>query len=477
VSTFQVKEFRPIELDKGKSKVFRFQLQVPGSNSADAFLCTRLFVSQGTKLPFNTVGLKDLFCIIRSAQGFSVASSLDDLHMAQNSVTAASTGTELEPNNSCQTAQDVGAVSLPYVLDGNLDSSAGPDIDFYRLSGTAGALLAIDHEGQSTGKGTLSDPYLGVFDSNCNLIAVNDDSGSTNSHVEITVPSDGVLVLGATFCCDSSFSGGGEGSYQLTVAPVQLIGSIAGRITDGFNGAPLRGDVDPFAYVSLLQCDEFGCRNINSQPADSEGRFLFTSHFNGTPLRPGNYKIVVSAYRFLTRETELFAVGNAENYDLGDFALTPHPVRFSDIQPCAIPAEGGVCNYSLRITNTQSTRLLGKAWSMVNGFGTGSLASLTTFQTELERDVRLNAGQSTTLRFQFRVPSSVTNGALICAVVYVGENPNALLQPLGLEPIFCLNKGQGGFTLLSGAEAQAAAQQAQMQMQEWTLPDPFTSRK
>jgi hypothetical protein len=321
----------------------------------------------------------------------------------------------------------------------------------------------------------LGDPFLWFFDSNCNLISFNDDFNSLNSHLEVSIPEDGIFILGATACCDSDFVGGGNGSYQLTVAPVQVIGSISGRVRDAISGTPLRGDVEPFAFVRLLQCNDFGCFDVNSQAADSAGRFRFESDVNGAPLRTGNYMIVASANQYQVGQTEPFAVGEAEHYDVGNFALSSFPVLFSDIQPCSIPSEGGVCEFSVKITNGLPTRLSGKAWSMVSASGTGSFAGLTAFQTDTAREVRLNPGRNTTLRFRFRVRGSVADGANICALVYVGQNPNAFFNPVGLNLVFCLTKGSGGFTLMSPQEAQAASQQ--MQVQELTRPDTQVEKK
>jgi hypothetical protein len=77
--------------------------------------------------------------------------------------------------------------------------------------------VSVDLEGQSTGQGTLVDPFLGAFDSGCALIAVNDDWGGLNSRLVLTIPADGILVLGVTRCCDGDFNQGGEGSYRITV--------------------------------------------------------------------------------------------------------------------------------------------------------------------------------------------------------------------------------------------------------------------
>ncbi|HET9384266.1 MAG TPA: PKD domain-containing protein [Gemmatimonadales bacterium] len=130
-------------------------------------------------------------------------------------------GPDAEPNNTCFTAQNFATLELPFTLNGSLDGSplpGGGDVDFVRFTGTPGTTLRVDLEGQSTGQGTLSDPFLGWFDSGCNLLAINDDNGSTlNSRLLVTIPSDGVFILAVTRCCDFSFDQGGAGTYQLNI--------------------------------------------------------------------------------------------------------------------------------------------------------------------------------------------------------------------------------------------------------------------
>ena len=134
-----------------------------------------------------------------------------------------------EPNNSCENAQNFGQVELPFIVEGNLDEN---DVDFYRFQAPGGvAFIQVDLEGQAIENGTpISDPLLGFFDSDCNLIAYNDDYLSLNSRLIIEVPSDGVLILAATLCGDFSFTGnhGGQGTYQMTLSRFAAIGSISG---------------------------------------------------------------------------------------------------------------------------------------------------------------------------------------------------------------------------------------------------------
>src|SRR5262245_55563428 len=146
---------------------------------------------------------------------------VDPSHIA---LQASVQGPDVEPNSTCPTAQNFGAIALPFTLEGSLDGSTVPgggDVDFVRFTGTPNTSVRVDLEGQATGKGTLGDPFLGLFDSGCNLIAINDDNGSTlNSRLTVTIPSDGVFIMAVSRCCDFSFDQGGSGTYQLTIQEI-----------------------------------------------------------------------------------------------------------------------------------------------------------------------------------------------------------------------------------------------------------------
>lgn len=135
-----------------------------------------------------------------------------------------SEGTEAEPNNTCSTAQDFGAVTFPFTLTGSLatdpQDTVPPfgDLDFIRITGNPNTVATLDLEGQDTGQGTLSDPVLGVFTSGCIQLAVDDDGGvGLNSRLVITIPADGILVVGVTRFPDFGFTEGGIGTYLLTI--------------------------------------------------------------------------------------------------------------------------------------------------------------------------------------------------------------------------------------------------------------------
>ena len=366
---------------------------------------------------------------------------------------------DLEPNSTCSTAQNLGQLTATVTINGSIDSIlAVSDVDFYRLTGTPGQRIIIDLEGQSTGGGTLADPFLGAFNSFCNLIAINDDNGvSLNARLQMTIPFDGIIILAATSCCDSGFSVGGSGlgSYTLTVVPVPIAGSISGRIVDAVDGTPLSGTAPPFAFVQLNRCSSFGCFEfVNSQSADSAGRFRFDRDFSGAPLLVGTYQVTASAEQYQQGRTAQFNVGQGEDRDIGNLALSSFPVRFSEIRPCgALPREGGDCVYSVRVTNGLATSLSADAWSLVESFNIGSFSGFTRFQTQNPQNVSIGSGKSKVVEFRFHVPSTVTNGAFICTSVFVGAGRDPFFDIVGQRSTFCITKGNTGFSVLPEKES------------------------
>jgi hypothetical protein len=154
---------------------------------------------------------------------------------------ASAQGIDIEPNSACQTPQGLGLITLPFTLNGNLESAPGrPDVDFFGFRANPGARLIVDLEGRATNRGTLSDPFLGAFDSTCTRIEVDDDGGEgLNSRLAFQVPDDGIVILGVTVCCDDQFVGRESGgTYVLTISPA---GRIRGTIVDGL-GNPLSPD-------------------------------------------------------------------------------------------------------------------------------------------------------------------------------------------------------------------------------------------
>jgi 5-hydroxyisourate hydrolase-like protein (transthyretin family) len=364
---------------------------------------------------------------------------------------------DVEPNDTCPAAQDLGAVSLPFNSTGAIVTTA--DVDFYKIAAQPNSLIQIDMTRDAPGL----DPLLGVFSSGCQLLANAAFSGpELNARVRITVPSDGVLVIAAASYPDFSFSGGGfgAGSYQLAVIRVPTIESISGRVVESLSGTPLRGDAPPSASVELLRCDTSNiCSFVAAQHTDSNGSFRFERNFSGEPFEAGNYQLRAQAIEYQPGSSDVFAVAENQDFDFGDLALDPFPIRFSEIRPCGdLPPEGGTCRFSVRINNRSLQPLSGRVWNIIDSFGIGSFIDLTRYQVG-SRLINVAPLQSTVVRFNFQVPDTVTDGVNVCVTTFVGQGDQPFFNTIGkIEPLFCIRKGftGGPLTVLSAEESKEA---------------------
>ncbi len=381
---------------------------------------------------------------------------------------ASAQGRDTEPNNGCMTAQIINwddPGSLYYTVVGSLDTPPyAPDVDFFRFAGTpviSGTLIRIDLEGQPTGKGTLSDSLLGVFDSDCYPIKMDDDAGEGyNSMLTFTLPWNGVFVVAATSYGDNNFSGRGSfpGSYTLTVKVIEGT-SISGRVIDAITRAPLLGDQPPHTGVELLKCYDSYCNQISWQNTDKYGQFRFDRDWGGTPLPSGIYQVVAHAEQYGDNRTDRLDIGEGENRNLGDIPLQPVPVQLSELKPCVdLPPEGGLCRYKVKVTNRLSVPVTGIIWSIGDAGQTGSLLGRTEFQIG-KRDLELAPQQSKYVGFSINIPGTVQYS--VCFSIYVGQEPDFTFNTVA-ETNFCVAKqSNGSFQVMTEQESRMLRQQQQ----------------
>ena len=116
---------------------------------------------------------------------------------------------------------------------GTIGSSG--DQDWVRITLTAGQTYDIDLNGAPSGSGTLSDPYLRLYNSSGSLVTENDDSGGTfESHLTYTPTTGGTYYVSA-----GAYSLTQTGTYTMTVtesvpAPVATLDQLADYLTDGY---------------------------------------------------------------------------------------------------------------------------------------------------------------------------------------------------------------------------------------------------
>ncbi len=371
---------------------------------------------------------------------------------------------DTEPNDTCAAAQEVGTLdSDGLFVTGSLDTPPDdPDVDFFSFMAAPGTTLIAELEGEDTEQGTLPDPLVGLFDSDCNLAGFNDDGGEgVNARLLFEVPDDGVVILAASAFDDFNFLGKGvvSGSYGLSVAPAPPpIGSIVGRVIDATTGEPL----PPPAFVVLLRCDEFGeCEeDVADQSTDGEGRFRFERDFDGQPLGAGTYQLVAFADDYEDGTTEPFDVGGGENLDVGDIALSPAPFVFSNIVPCEdLLPQGDTCRYSVTLRNNTDAAFDGLAWSLVDGFGLPSSLGGTFFEASTVRGSRMAVRAPVSLRpfgeqtlyFRFDVPAFAL-GTEFCASIFLGVDPEPLVTTVRQAFLFCISGTDDGFEVVSAPE-------------------------
>ncbi len=94
---------------------------------------------------------------------------------------------EIEPNDLCLNAQPVDLSGLPFYVNGDLISAVSQempgDIDFLRFEAAEGTPLRARLLAVASDSIPEWDPYLGLFDEDCNLVAANDDYLNLNSRI------------------------------------------------------------------------------------------------------------------------------------------------------------------------------------------------------------------------------------------------------------------------------------------------------
>ncbi len=315
---------------------------------------------------------------------------------------------EVEPNNTCLTALEVPGTAPPGTVLGQLSNTDGDiGVDFFLFRLVPGQSVRVDLQGQGSGNGTLSDPYLGLFGSGCNLLNSNDDSRGLDSSLRFQVPTDGVIVLAATSCCDSNFAGGhgSWGSYVLSLSELQPpIESITGRVVDRIHGQVLSGEAPYWTSVTLRTPED---EWIASSQVDQNGQFTFRVDDEGQPIEPGTYTVYAEAYHYKERSSDPFDVDVGGYWDVGEIALVPPAVTFTDVQACDfIPPEGGGCAVSVRLVSNRYEDIRVEPWIIVQGGVSFFNYSYTQFEIRPKGAaiVKLPALGSRVVEFRFGIP-------------------------------------------------------------------------
>ena len=180
------------------------------------------------------------------------------------------------------------------------------------------------------------------------------------------------------------------------------------------------------------------------------------------PMVPGTYQLVAGASQYQDTFSQTFEVANGQHFNFGAFRVKSMPARVNLVDTCTIPAAGGTCQVTMRVTNGATSRLEGEAWGMVQASWTGSPAQRTEFQVGSPKALSLAPGQSVVLPLTFEVPGNVSDGSYICVTGYAAQRPHEF-NTLGAEPVACFYKGFGGFTRVPENKKHDAVRRARGQ--------------
>lgn len=264
---------------------------------------------------------------------------------------ATSGNIDQEPNDTCATATNLGAISLPFsgtgVLDGNPyptpPAAIVPNVDYYKITTTTGTHLQINLSGDFTVPGTnmSSGTVVGVYNSNCQQQALSMGQLGYPASVDYLVrdtssypylapyqpPGQQVeLIIAVSSDYDYSFTNGGRGvgSYTLEVKETGPIGSVSGRLVDADTNAPIT-PASGYVSISLQRLSNGYWNAVGNATNDDLGQFRFDQGNTYGQQLAGQFRIVIQAGSYKNFISDEFSVGIGEDVTVGDLALSaPH---------------------------------------------------------------------------------------------------------------------------------------------------------
>jgi 5-hydroxyisourate hydrolase-like protein (transthyretin family) len=186
------------------------------------------------------------------------------------------------------------------------------------------------------------------------------------------------------------------------------VNTIKGRIVDSLSKKPIT------ILIKLYKCgDDGSCSQyMKSLNTNAKGEYIISQDYEGSPLESGNYKVSTSGNnKYQKAESTSFVANDEKNVLVGDLAVAPRPAQVS-VKGCTLPIKGGICKFSVTVTNGQAKALVAKVWNIVEINWKKSYESGpdTVFQLPAVTTINLlKTGTSKTLNFQFTVPTRLIN--------------------------------------------------------------------
>jgi len=248
---------------------------------------------------------------------------------------------------------------------------------------------------------------------------------------------------------------------DVLLSPIELIGSVSGRLVDARQGWPLPGNSPPYAFAVLERQEEWGWYPVvGNIYSDEQGMFVIDGITYG--VRPGVFRVMVYADDYYPLATESFELGSKESADLGDLPLMPLPIAFSEVTGCNMLPAGEACDFSVKILNRGIGRYRGEAWSIVQYIpqtfpNRGSTFQIGRAGVRNPNPLRINLAEDgwTTLKFRLEIPEFVPADSWICVFANVGRDPRPQFNAAGDRMLFCATtQTDGSLSRLSHKESK-----------------------
>lgn len=296
---------------------------------------------------------------------------------------------EVEPNNTCSTAQALGTPAPSIQVIGAITAN---DVDFFEADAAPGTWVEV----AVTGKDSAGNNFLvGQFDDQCGFLANVEETLMAKA-----TPTGKVHFAVAGFG-DFGYTGQPweTGSYSYTVgAPTHSY--AVGTVLDASTGLPPESTLNTIVTA-------YACTGSDPSTCTKQIDGEYVSGYDGTYVVPlGSYAntnimLKLSAVGFYgTVTTPVIALGATPSLVTQDFTLAPPvlPATIGNVTGCSVIVAGHDCRYSYTVTNTTSQTQTLNVWAEVSSSETGAAASKTDFDVgRLQRSplsVTLAPGQT-----------------------------------------------------------------------------------
>ncbi len=185
-----------------------------------------------------------------------------------------------ENNDSINQAR---RIHLPFDSKDNLRrytaiEPAGEDVDYFKFKATAGQTLVTEILTSDV------DTVLGLFDSDGNLIALDDDGGAgTLSRIVVEIPADGRYFLAVSAFPDFDFTGDGGGNGGRYVLDAQLVNGSLLTLGDDSSTEVMLDFAFPFQGQSYSSVFVNSNGNLTFGTGDTDFSESIAELLNGSP--------------------------------------------------------------------------------------------------------------------------------------------------------------------------------------------------